>query len=202
MKVKNAGKILIIILALAGTAVFYSCYCSYSDSQVSIPDRVLKNSNNFIISRVGKEFFEKYIKPDFKDIQEIHSKYYMVYRFMMPEKPYVDTKIKFTVDSTGGVIDRDNITGLPDCFSNPEKCQFNIDEEQAIKIARENKFEQGIKEWKMEFKWDTKYDQYVWSILSTLKESRGTFGFRGSGEILLIDPNSGKIIAKDTWRVM
>jgi hypothetical protein len=202
MKIKLRGKYLILILLIAGTTVFYSCSCSYTDAQTAIPEKVLKNSNDFIVSRVGKEFFNKYIKPDYKDIKEINSKYYMVYSFKMPEKPYVDTKIKFAVDTTGRVVERDNITGLPDCFSSPEKCQFNIDEEQAIKIAKENKFEQGIKEWKVEFKWDPKYDQYVWSILSTLKESKGTFGFRGSGEILLIDPDSGKVIAKNTWRVM
>lgn len=202
MKIKTAGKILILILAAAVSALFYSCSCSYSDPQISIPDRVLKKSNDFIISRVGKEFFEKYIKPDFKDIKEINSKYYMVYKFKMPEKSYVDTKIKFAVDSTGRVVDKDNITGLPDCLSSPEKCRFNIDEGQAKEIAKENKFEQGIKKWKVEFKWDSKYDQYVWSILSTLKESKGTFGFRGSGEILLIDPDSGKILAQNTWQVM
>lgn len=202
MKRKTAGKIFILILAVTVSAVIYSCSCSYSNPQISIPDRVLKKSNDFIVSRVGKDFFEKYIKPDFRDIKEINSRYYMVYRFKMPEKPYVDAKIKFAVDSTGRVVDKDNITGLPDCLSSPEKCQFNIGEEEAKEIARENKFEQGIKEWKVEFKWDSKYDQYVWSILSTLKESRGTFGFRGSGEILLINPDSGKIIAKSTWQVM
>jgi hypothetical protein len=120
----------------------------------------------------------------------------------MPDKPYVDSKIKFTVDTTGQIIDKENAVGLPDCLSNPEKCRFNINEEQAKQIAKENGFKEGIKDWKVEFKWEPKYNQYVWSILSTLEGSQGSFGFRGNGEILLIDPDSGKIISKDTWRVM
>ena len=202
MNLKFTGKILIAGLALIGTAAFYSCSCSCTDSQSTVPDKILKNSNNFIISRVGQDFFEKYIKPDFQDTKEINSKYYMVYNFKISDKPYVDTKIKFTVDTTGRVIDKADITGLPDCLSNPEKCRFNIDEEQAKKIATENNFKQGIKEWKVEFKWEPKYNQYVWSILSTLTASQSSFGFRGSGEILLIDPDTGNIISKDTWKIL
>jgi hypothetical protein len=202
MKIQSDGKILLMILAFAGTFVFYSCSCSCTNSQSNIPDLVLKNSNKFIVSRVGQDFFDKYITPDFSNTKEINAKYYMVYSFKIPDKPYVDTKIKFTVDSTGRVTERDNVIGLPDCLSGPEKCQFNINKEQAVQIAKDNKFKQGIKDWKTEFKWEPKYHQYVWSILSTLEESRGSFGLTGNGEILLIDPNTGEIISKNPWRIM
>ena len=198
----STGKILIAGLILIGTVTFFACSCSCTDSQSSVPDQVLKNSNEFIISKVGKDFFDKNIKPDFQNSKKIGSQYFMVYSFNMPDKRYVDSKIKFTVDTTGQIVDKKNVTGLPDCLSNPEKCRFNIDEEQAKKIAKENEFKEGIKDWKVEFKWEPKYNQYVWSILSTLEESKGSFGFRGNGEILLIDPDSGKIISRDTWRVM
>lgn len=201
--IKNsAGKILIAGLVLIGTVTFFACSCSCTDSQSSVPDQVLKNSNQFIISKVGKDFFDKNIKPDFQNTKKIGSQYLMVYSFNMPDKRYVDSKIKFTVDTTGQIVDKKNVSGLPDCLSNPEKCRFNIDEEQAKKIAKENEFKEGIKDWKVEFKWEPKYNQYVWSILSTLEESKGSFGFRGNGEILLIDPDSGKIISRDPWRVM
>ena len=202
MNLKFTGKILIAGLALIGAAAFYSCSCSCTESQSTVPDKILKNSNNFIISRVGKDFFDKYIKPDYKDTKQIDSKYYMVYSFKIPDKPYVDTKINFIVDTTGMVIDKANVTGLPDCSSNPGKCEFNIDEEQAKKIAADNNFKQGIKDWKIEFKWEPKYDRYVWSILSTFKEMHGSFGFKGNGEIMLIDPNSGEVISTNPWRVM
>ncbi|HEY6906612.1 MAG TPA: PepSY domain-containing protein [Ignavibacteriaceae bacterium] len=196
------GKILIAGFVIIGSVVLYSCSCSCTDSESNVPDPVLKNSNEFVISKVGKDFFDKNIKPDFQETKKIGSNYYMVYSFKMPDKPYVDTKIKFTVDTTGQITDKENIAGLPDCISNLGKCSFNIDEEQAKKIALDNDFKEGIKDWKVEFKWEPKYKQYVWSILSTFEESQGSFGFRGNGEILLIDPDSGEIISQDKWRVM
>ena len=198
----SPGKILAAGLTLIASLTFYACSCSCSDSQSTIPERVLRNSNNFIISKVGKDFFDKYIKPDIQNTKEINSKYYMVYSFKIPDKPYVDTKIKFTADTMGLVVDRANVVGLPECLSHPEKCQFNIDEAQAKKIAAQNNFKRGIKDWKVEFKWEPKYDQYVWSILSTFEEAQSSFGFRGNGEIMLIDPNSGEVISNDTWRVL
>jgi hypothetical protein len=202
MNFNFTGKIMTAALAVILIFTFYACSCSCTESQSTVPDKILRNANNFIISKVGKDFFDKYIRADFKDTKQIDSKYYMVYSFKIPDKPYVDTKIKLTVDTTGQIINKANITGLPDCLSYPEKCRFNVDEEQAKKIAAENNFRQGIKDWKVEFKWEPKYNQYVWSILSTFEESEGTNGFRGNGEIMLIDPDSGKVISTDTWRVM
>ncbi len=202
MNFNFTGKILIGLLAVIAGVTLFACSCSCTDSQSNVPDNVLKNSNRFIVSRVGQEFFDNYIKPDFRETKKINSKYYMVYDFKIPDKPYVDSKIKFEVDSTGNVLNRENVIGLPDCVADPGNCEFNIDEEQAIQIAKDNNFKQGIKDWKVEFKWEPKYNQYVWSILSTYEQSQGSNGMRGNGEILLIDPNSGNVISTDKWRIM
>jgi hypothetical protein len=202
MNFNSTGKILIGLQAVIAGVTFFACSCSCTDSQSNVPDNVLKKSNGFIVSRVGQDFFDNYIKPDFRETKKINSKYYMVYDFKMPGKPYVDSKIKFEVDSTGNVLNRENVIGLPDCVTDPGKCEFNIDEEQAIQIAKDNNFKQGIKDWKVEFKWEPKYNQYVWSILSTYEQSQGSNGMRGNGEILLIDPNSGNVISTDKWRIM
>jgi hypothetical protein len=202
MKIYSKGKILVTGLAILSAVTIYACSCSCTDSQSTVPDQVLKNSNNFIISKVGQDYFDKYIKPDFQNTKKIRSQYDMVYSFNIPDKPYVDTKIKFSVDSTGNILNKENIVGLPDCLSNPDKCEFNINEERAKQIAKQNDLKDGIKDWKVEFKWEPKYSQYVWSILSTFEESQGSFGFRGNGEVMLIDPNSGEVLSKDTWRVM
>jgi hypothetical protein len=201
MIIKIIGKGLIIALAVIGTLTLYTCSCSCIESQNDIPEQVLNNSNRFIISKVGQDYFDKYITPDFQDTKKVRSRYYMVYSFKIPDKPYVDTKIKFTADSTGQVINKENVVGLPDCLSYPDKCRFNINEEQAKAIAEKNDFKKGIKDWKVEFKWEPKYDQYVWSILSTLQEDRSSIGFRGNGEIMLIDPNTGKVISKSPWHI-
>jgi hypothetical protein len=161
----------------------------------------LNKANRYIISKVGKDYFDKYIKPDLQNSKRIQSQYEMVYNFKIPEKPYVDTKIKFSVDTTGQIINKENVIGLPDCLSYPEKCQFNIDEAQAKAIAEKNNFPKGIKDWIVEFKWEPKHDQYVWSILSTLQEATGGFGTRGNGQIMLIDPNTGNIISQNPWYI-
>jgi hypothetical protein len=202
MKSQTTGKIIVAVLAVLSGVTFFACSCSCTDSQSNVPDNIFKSSNSFIVSRVGQDFFDNYIKPDYTATKKIKSKYFMVYELKMPDKPYVDGKIKFEVDSTGNVINQENVSGLPDCGTDPGKCEFNINEEQARQIAKDNDFKEGIKDWKVEFKWDPKYDQYVWSILSTLEESQGSFGTRGSGEIILIDPNSGRVISTDTWRIM
>ena len=202
MNFNSTGRIIIALLSMIAGVTFFACSCSCTDSQSTVPDNVLKNSNRFIVSRVGQEFFDNYIKPDFQETKKINSKFYMVYDFKIPDKPYVDSKIKFEVDSTGSVLNRENVIGLPDCGADPGKCEFNIDEEQAKQIAKDNSFKQGIKDWKVEFKWDSKYNQYVWSILSTFQQSQGSNGMRGNGEIMLIDPNSGNVISTDTWRIM
>jgi hypothetical protein len=202
MKLNFTGKILLTILILGSAITFYSCSCGCLESQSIVPGDVLKKSNQFIISKTGQEYFDKYIKPDFQETKKSHSQYQMVYNFKIPDKSYVDAKIKFTVDSTGQVTDTKNVSGLPDCLSSPEKCEFNINKEQAIQIAEKNNFAKGIKDWKIEFKWDPEKNQYVWSILSTLQETKSSAGFRGSGEIMLIDPNSGEIISQKPWHVM
>lgn len=189
------------LLMVISAFIFYQCSCSCINSQSEIPEQVLNKANRYIIAKVGKDYFDKYIRPDFQDSKRIQSKYEMVYNFKIPEKPYVDTKIKFTVDTTGQLINKENVIGLPDCLSSPEKCQFNIDEAQARAIAEKNDFQKGIKEWQVEFKWEPKHDQYVWSILSTLQEATGSFGTRGNGQIMLIDPDTGNIISQNPWYV-
>ncbi len=202
MNFNFTGKILIGLLAVIAGVTFFACSCSCTDSQSTVPDNIVKSSNRFIVSRVGQEFLDKYIKPDYQESKKIDSKYYMVYNFRMPDKPYVDSKIKFEVDSTGHIVNQENVIGLPDCGADPGKCEFNINEEQARQIAKDNDFKEGIKDWKVEFKWDPKYNQYVWSILSTFEESQGSNGMRGKGEIMLIDPNSGKVVSTHPWRIM
>ena len=189
------------LLIVTCSFIFYQCSCGCVNSQSEIPDQILNRANRYIISKVGKDYFDKYIKPDLQNSKKIQSQYEMVYNFKIPEKPYVDTKIEFSVDTTGQIINKENVIGLPDCLSYPEKCQFNIDETQAKAIAEKNNFPKGIKDWIVEFKWEPKHDQYVWSILSTLQETTGGFGTRGNGQIMLIDPNTGNIISQNPWYI-
>lgn len=203
MKKMIAIKITILIVFFGLSIITYSCSCSNAsmNDQNKIPASVVKSSDNYIISKTGKEFFNKYISQDFDKSLSIPPDYFMVYKLFIPEKPFVDSEIRFTVDSLGNVAKQKEIVGIPDCTTDPANCNFIVDEKSARDIASEAGLEKGIKDWKTQFYWDSNYNKYVWKVLSTLNEKEGEFGYRGSGIELLIDPNSGKILSKNEWKV-
>jgi hypothetical protein len=148
-------------------------------AQTDIPSSIVEKSNQFIISRVGQDFFDKYIKIDINNCtycpadeyiieppeagaKFLQKPYYlMVYSFKMPEKPYVDGSIEFVVDTDGNVILERKADGIPD----PAKCDFPIDEAGAMQIARNAGLEDGIAGWETSFHWyagDLK--TYVWTV--------------------------------------
>ena len=68
-------------------------------------------------------------------------------------------------------------------------------------IAIEYGLPKGIKDWKVDFIWEAKYNKYVWHLFSTLKESQGDFGYRADGEQIVIDPNNASVIYQDRWQI-
>ena len=58
---------------------------------------------------------------------------------------------------------------------------------------------EGVKEWDMGFMWDFKFHRYVWRILSTLTEHGGEENYRAKGQEMLIDPNTGEVLALNDW---
>jgi hypothetical protein len=190
----------VILLVLINA---YSCCgsdCTQKES-TDVPPEVLNKADSFIKSRTGNEFFNSYITPDLLQTKYTPPYYEMVYRLRIPDKPYVDELIKFTIDSTGNVLKNRDITGIPNCMAFPEECDFSINEENAIQIARENNLEEGIKDWNVEFIWNPQINRYVWHIRSTTQEMEGDFGYRGQGEEAIINPASGEVIAINKWRV-
>jgi hypothetical protein len=178
-----------------------SCRCPscYRQEEAVVPHEILSKTDNFIKQKTGKDFFEKYIAPDFIKTKYIAPYYNMVYRFVMPEKSYVNVLIEFSVDTLGNIVRDRDIIGIPNCVESD--CSFVISEEQAVKIAKDSGLQKGIKEWKTGFFWDVKLNQYVWHILSTDWASESTQGFRGSGKEVIIDPNTGLVLAMNDWNV-
>jgi hypothetical protein len=198
-------RVCLFLLPLLFTiTVFVSgCRCTSCQKQeeTTVPYTVLDKANKFIISKTGREFFEKYISPDFTRTKNLMPGYYMVYRFIMPEKGYVDAMIDFTVDSLGNVLTDREISGIPEYIKNPESCDFTVDKDKAISIAQKNNLPKGIKEWQTGFIWSAKYNKYVWHVLSVLSEVKVEDSFRGSGEEVIIDPVSGKVLEMNKWKV-
>lgn len=201
-KIKTISSLIVLVSVLSVSAIIYSCSCSScGQDEVQIPYEVLQSSNNFIASQTGEEFFSKYISFDYYRSKKLDKKYFMSYKIFIPEKPFVDSEIRFTVDSLGRVLADTEIYGIPKCAERSSECMFNVDEESARQIALDEGLEQGVKEWKLGFLWDAKYDMYVWHVLSTLSESEGEFGYRASGKEIIIDPNDGSIISRNDWKI-
>jgi hypothetical protein len=197
-------KIFSSILIFAALYFFiYSCSCSScgKKEEATVPLDILKKANAFIISRTGETFFNSYITPDFSRTKHTPPYYEMVYRFYMPEKPFVNNKITFTVDSTGNVVKKRDIIGIPVCNDFPSQCDWKIDKESAVSIAKKNNLEDGVNEWKVGFIWNPERQIYVWNILSTIHEMEGDFGYRGSGKEMIIDPVNGEVLAINDWHI-
>ncbi len=99
----------------------------------------------------------------------------------------------------GNLVGGQKISGIPDCTNGD--CDYSIDESKAKQIAEAQGLEKGIKNWKTDFVWNDKYENYVWKIISTSSESQGSEGYRGSGKEMLIDANNGKVLESNSWHV-
>jgi hypothetical protein len=198
-KVFLVSAIVVLLLTVFATTVVHA--------QNDIPSSIVEKSNQFIISKVGQDFFDKYIKMDYNQSKyyppdeyylqhpEGHAKYlenpyyFMVYSFKMPEKPFVDEFIEFAVDTEGNVILESEPYGIPD----PAKCDF-IDEATAIQIAKNVGLEEGIAAWETSFHWYA-YDlqNYVWAVQNTLPIPSGQ-DYIAYGKGIVIDANSGEVL--------
>lgn len=194
--------LLVLSLSVSLGFVLSSCNCGCSIFHASdVPLSILNKANDFIISKTGKEFFDKYITPDFALIKYNKPYYKMAYRFFIPDKPYVDELITFSIDKNGKVNTNDEITGIPDYKNNPASCTFDINEKQVIKVAEENGLKKGVNKWKVGLLWNQKYNQYVWHVLSTYSESGKGKDYKGNGREMLIDPNGGEVISANLWHI-
>lgn len=174
-----------------------------------VPSSIVEKSNQFIISKVGQDFFNKYLKiyydkggyyqtgtDGYTDI--FQGPYYlMVYSFKMPEKPFVNETIEFAVDTEGNVILERGVFGIPD----PTKCNF-INETEAIQIAKNAGLEEGIADWVTSFHWfagDLK--TYVWTVQNTLPTPSGQ-DCLAHGKGVVIDANSGEVKQTGEWCIV
>jgi len=194
---------LTLMSMLVSISLLTACKCRACEDQeqASVPIEVLAKADSFIIVSASKEFFDEYITVDFYRTKHTPPYYEMAYKFFMPAKPYVDAVIKFTVDSSGNVLKNRDIIGIPRCKNFPEECDFNIDEQAARQIADDMELKEGIKEWEAGFLWDFKLKRYVWKILSTINEFGDEENYKASGQEMVIDPNTGEVLALNDWRV-
>jgi hypothetical protein len=181
--------------------LFASCCTSSNVSKKSngIPETIRRSSDNFIVSKTGEKFFNQYVEPDYDKITKVENGYLMVYNFSIPENEGVEGEIRFLIDSLGNVQRNKEITGIPECSSEP--CDFTISKDEAENIAKKAGLESGVKDWDINFVWDNNYDKYFWQIRTVLNESKREDDSRSSGKVVLIDPNTGEVIKTEEWRI-
>lgn len=202
MKILNAGLSVFLLFTLSFFLVSCSgSSCCKDNTKTDIPHVIIEKGNQFIISKTGEDFFNKYIQSDLSTSKKLTLGYFLTYKFSIPEKPYVNGTIRFSVDSTGKVFQDREIAGIPNCIHSPGECDFLIDEINAAKIAKQSGLESGIKEWDVKFLWNAQFDKYVWYVINTIQESEGGYGKRANGIEMIIDANSGEVLATNEWRV-
>ena len=197
----KAASLFITISFILMSFFIDACSCSSCSNQEEavVPIELMKKADNYIKQKTGNDFFEKYISLDFIRTTLTPPYYFLTYRLLMPDKPYVNTIIQFSIDSIGNVVMDRDIIGIPDCLDGG--CNFNVTEAQAIKIAKDSGLEKGIKPWKTGFLWDPNLKQYTWHILSTSSELQNSERFMGYGKEIIIDPNSGLVLEMNDWHV-
>lgn len=168
---------------------------------MGIPEKIKEKVDNYIAGRTGEEFFLKNVSLNETASFFDSVKYYWVYDISMPGKEWVTGKIDLFTDSLGNIDRLMEINGIPDCGMNPQGCTFDTTPYAAIEIAKKEGLKPGIKEWSQKFLWNAKFNRYVWQIISTLQESQGSQGFRGSGEEIIIDASTGEKLDFTEWKV-
>jgi hypothetical protein len=180
-----------------------------------IPDSIISIADDFIISKVGEQFFNSYIK--YNSVKSRYSladsfciehpsscadfllepHYYFVYDFKMPEKDFVDEFIEFVTDTTGNMVPSEDVFGIPKCSNND--CWNNfplIERDEAVTVAQNNRLEEGISDWRVSFHfYGSEFDNYVWEVSNTLYQSSSESG----GKTLLIDASNGEVIQSSNW---
>ena len=192
----------------------------FSDRQV--PSHLYDVTDEYIISKVGQEFFEKnyallkerseYYHPKLKCLINplnctdlgLYPRYGIHYSMDIEESPFAHAIIGIDIDENG-VLLREKYIGIPDCINNPLECIFPIDADSAKTIAALEGLEEGLLEWETTFRWYTYFHDelniatFAWLIRNTLSESGQGEGSQRSGRVFVIDANSGELLIELAW---
>lgn len=185
----------------------------------SIPQIMIQHANQFVISKVGEDFFNRYLRIDSNRSQSYPADsscmnqpnscpeylkqphFLIAYSFKIPGKTWIDEMIFIPEDNEGNVVLVGELYGLPNCVQLPDDCNFPIDESRAISIARESGLQDGIRAWQTDFYWYAReFKTYIWSITNT--SSFSTNPLSGSGQTIIVDANSGQVLTTLSWSLI
>ena len=206
--------VLVVTIGVIGGAGWYllrhNISSSVSEPSAPIPANIIEESEQIVVSKVGKEFFNKYYSLDKSNskyspadelciedpescVEYLQKPYYNIaYSFKIPGKSFINEQVSVLLDENGSAINGYETAGIPNCVKDSIECEFPIDKEKAIAIAKNAGLEKNVNDWEIAFHWRYKDPEtYVWNIKNTLTEN--------SGQLILIDANTGTIISNSGW---
>ncbi|MGE5180376.1 MAG: hypothetical protein ACM3PF_14920, partial [Bacteroidota bacterium] len=139
---------------------------------LTVPSGAVLDSAWVILSAyVGPDFARQYLTLDSLHCRDVPAHgsvptgWSVAYRFRMPDKPWIDTRVTVAVDLNGRAVADDGRTGpatiaggavdgIGDCAAHPEHCAFPIDKDGAAKIAKDAGLAEGVGAWEIKFLWN------------------------------------------------
>lgn len=124
---------------------------------------ILDKANNYVLSSVGKSFFEKYISLN----EKLTTKDMVVYNFRIQKKPEINKLL--IIFFINGEIDAANshykFKQLKNCQNNPYKCLLPMDENTATQVVQKQGYLTNQNEWKSSFiLWKGEKGNYKWNF--------------------------------------
>lgn len=175
-----------------------------------ISPKIIEKADQFLISKLGEDFFKEHIVFNRKLTQfnpadqyciknpkecslYLQKPYYlMVYTMRIRGKPFVNVGLEFALDEDGKLIKERDVIGVPNCEIDASKCDFVIDEQKAYELAQKAGLQGIPSEWKPEFTWHGgNLNTYVWNVSNN-------FG-KNMGQTVIIDANNGDILDINDW---
>jgi hypothetical protein len=174
-------------------------------SPSDLPGPVIKAASEYVVGNLGETFFTNYVTfvhGEFKEGSKCISDeirggphFEVVFQIYIPERPWVRVNVCVVVLPDGTVAHGTYYSDVPDCVSNPIECEFPINEEQALTIARNAGFSEDLAPFLCRVQWFPHRSTYAWSVWITL-EVRDEY--YGSGRLIFIDANTGNVY-DDGW---
>lgn len=187
------------VIMLAAVLLLAGCAKKDAVKEMWLPANVEVCVRKNILPLTGEDFFTRHFI--FDDAKTVTANGLTTAVFWYRHKGYafINEEVRFVTDSSGVLIGATRIEGVPNCVAGG--CTYAVTEEQARATARVKGLKPGTKPWGIEFTWSPKHGKYVWQVRSVLAEGEGSNGYRGNGELLLIDPANGGVLERSEWRV-
>ena len=198
---KKITKLFLFAVIILG-AISCSCpKCSKQENISDVPNLIYAEADIYLSQKTGEKFFEEYIYRNYSKAKALEGKYEVHYALTDPDRPYVYGDIYFYLDTDGKILEEYEQYGIPQCKAIPETCEFNLDKDEALSIAKEAGLAEGIRPWDAAFRWSAELNMYIWHILSTTSERGKKKNYKASGEEIMISPYNGEVLKHRKWNI-